>query len=160
MLSPRAGPWAPPLAHQARMKMDPQKQSEPEEGLTADVIHLNGGTIGAISADAVQIQRGGATRIVATDVELRQGAMGVRATQVGLAGGGAGMVMGEQVGLDNSRVGLTLARRADLTNSNTFILLAREVNGPVETVLDTRGAVAAGLVAGIAIGLVLFVGGG
>jgi len=69
------------------------------------------------------------------------------------------MVMGEQVGLDNSRAGLTLARRADLTDSNTFILLAREVNGPVETVLDTRGAVAAGLVAGIAIGLVLFVGG-
>jgi hypothetical protein len=46
-----------------------------------------------------------------------------------------------------------------LRDSSTFVLLAREVNGPVETVLDTRGAVAAGLVAGIAIGLVLFVGG-
>jgi hypothetical protein len=67
--------------------------------------------------------------------------------------------MGDHVGLANSRSALTVAGTADLRDSSTFVLLAREVNGPVETVLDTRGAVAAGLVAGIAIGLVLFVGG-
>jgi hypothetical protein len=67
--------------------------------------------------------------------------------------------MGDHVGLANSRSALTVAGTADLRDSSTFVLLAREVNGPVETVLDTRGAVAAGLVAGIAIGLVLFLGG-
>jgi hypothetical protein len=35
--------------------------------------------------------------------------------------------------------------------------LAREVNGTVETILDTRGALVAGLVSGIAVGLVLSV---
>jgi hypothetical protein len=38
------------------------------------------------------------------------------------------------------------------------ILLAREVNGPVETVFDTRGAALAGLIGGIAVGMVLFAG--
>jgi hypothetical protein len=45
-----------------------------------------------------------------------------------------------------------------MQDSPTVILLAREVHGPVETVLDTRGALLAGLVAGVAIGMVLYVG--
>jgi hypothetical protein len=151
-------------------------EGDPEEGkLTADVIQLNGGEIGAISADSVQIQQGGATRVIAREVGLRRGAVGlvdadevamnqswavgVRGTQVGLDGGGAAIVTGGHVGMGNSRVGLTVAGTADLRDSSTFVLLAREVHGPVETVLDTRGTITAGLVAGMAIGMVLFVGG-
>jgi hypothetical protein len=37
-------------------------------------------------------------------------------------------------------------------------LIARNVQGPVETILDTRGAAVAGLLAGLAIGMVLLSG--
>jgi hypothetical protein len=60
--------------------------------------------------------------------------------------------------LTNSRIGLTVAERADLQQSSTVVLLAREVHGPVETLLDTRGAVLAGLVAGATAGLLWLAG--
>jgi uncharacterized membrane protein len=50
-----------------------------------------------------------------------------------------------------------IAQTVDMENSNSVVLLAREVYGPVETVLDTRDALLAGLVSGIGIGLVLTV---
>jgi hypothetical protein len=42
--------------------------------------------------------------------------------------------------------------------SSTLVLLAGQTNGPVETLLDTRGALLAGLVGGTLTGLVLFAG--
>jgi len=69
-----------------------------------------------------------------------------------------GSVISEQSVLQDSRVGITIAQNAELNNSSTLILLAREVDGNVETVLDTRGALALGLSAGIVAGLMLLVG--
>jgi hypothetical protein len=69
-----------------------------------------------------------------------------------------GAVISEHAVLQDSRVGITIARKAELNNSSSIILLAQEVEGNVETILDTRGALLAGLVSGIAVGLVLLVG--
>ena len=69
-----------------------------------------------------------------------------------------GAVVTEHAVLQDSRVGITIARKAELNNSSSIILLAQEVEGNVETILDTRGALLAGLVSGIAVGLVLLVG--
>jgi hypothetical protein len=57
-----------------------------------------------------------------------------------------------------SRVGLLISQEAHLTDSSTLVLLSRNVTGPVHTVVDTRGAMAAGLVAGVAVGLLLWLG--
>jgi hypothetical protein len=84
-------------------------------------------------------------------------ALAVRADLVELEAGAAAGALAGQVTLANSRVGIVVADRADMRDSPTVILLAREVHGPVETVLDTRGALLAGLVAGVAIGMVLLV---
>ena len=69
-----------------------------------------------------------------------------------------GVAVGDRMNLANARAGVLYANQAELNNSSSVILLARDVHGDVETVLDTRGAMLAGLVSGIAVGLVLFVG--
>ncbi|MGD8848431.1 MAG: hypothetical protein PVF18_01830, partial [Anaerolineales bacterium] len=59
---------------------------------------------------------------------------------------------------DNSRLGLAVANRAQLDQSAIGVLLAREVDGNVEPLLDTRGALLAGLTSGIVIGTMLLIG--
>ena len=55
----------------------------------------------------------------------------------------AGFVAGRDININESRVG---------------ILLARTVHGDVNTVLDTRGALIAGLTGGLFAGLMLLLG--
>ncbi len=74
-----------------------------------------------------------------------------------LENGSAVAVITADLSLAGSRTGLSVADRVNMENSSSVILLAREINGPVETVLDTRGALLAGLVSGIGVGLVLTV---
>jgi hypothetical protein len=69
-----------------------------------------------------------------------------------------GAAIGEDVLLAGSRSFLTAGDRVEMREAGTVVLLARNVDGPVTTTLDTRGALLAGLTAGIALGLVLFVG--
>jgi len=64
----------------------------------------------------------------------------------------------ENAKLQESRNGLLVASKVEADTINTTILLTRNVEGNVETVLDTPRALLAGLTAGVAVGLVLFVG--
>jgi hypothetical protein len=73
-------------------------------------------------------------------------------------GGNALSLIGTSVEMKSSRAGVILANEANCENSSTLILLARDVKGNLQTALDTRQAALAGLVAGVAIGMVLFVG--
>jgi len=57
-----------------------------------------------------------------------------------------------------SQAGAIIAREVHGGFVQTTILLASKVDGPVESVLDTPRAMLAGLTAGVAIGLVMFVG--
>jgi len=55
-------------------------------------------------------------------------------------------------------VGLAAGREVHVNESRTGILLAKTVNGNVNTVLDTRGALIAGLTGGLFAGLMLLLG--
>ena len=145
----------------------------PSEELKAEVINLSGGIIDTVESERVHITQGGANRIVASEVELLQGgaatihgetvhlqrgaAIAVRGGEVSLEDGNAGAVVADGLSMTGSRVGVVVAGQVEMENSNAVILLARDVHGSVETVLDTRGALLAGLVSGICVGLVLSV---
>jgi hypothetical protein len=60
--------------------------------------------------------------------------------------------------LQNVQIGALVGREIHAENLRTGILLAGQVNGPVKTMLDTPRAILAGLSAGAAVGLVLWVG--
>ncbi|MEW6569287.1 MAG: hypothetical protein AB1449_14215 [Chloroflexota bacterium] len=151
-----------------------QSAAEEPEALTADIVNVSGGAIqnvaaetvhirqgGAksISAESVALSRGGAGLVSANTVEIRQSAaLTVRSDQTTVESGVAAAVVAQEFHSANSRVGLAIADRAELSDSPTLILLARQVDGEVNTVLDTRGALLAGLTAGLAVGLMLLAG--
>jgi hypothetical protein len=54
--------------------------------------------------------------------------------------------------------GVVAGREVHVNETRTGILLARTVHGDVNTVLDTRGALIAGLTAGLFSGLMLLLG--
>jgi hypothetical protein len=64
-------------------------------------------------------------------------------------------MLSQQVSIEDSRLGLAMAERVEMNDSTTIVLLARDVHGSVNTVLDTRGAALAGIIAGVVVGLVL-----
>lgn len=154
--------------------MDDSSGAPDPEPVEADVVNLSGGPIESVEADVVRIRQGGANLIVAGEVEIQQGgAVQITADAVGahqsgilvargnvisVDSGGVGAVIGEDVLLAGSRSLLTVGGRVEIQEGSSVILLAREVKGSVHTVLDTTGAMLAGLTAGVAVGLVLLVG--
>jgi hypothetical protein len=154
--------------------MSAESENKESSELDADVITLEGGTVDAVEAESVQIVQSGARTITASEVSINTGmAISIEADQIAMQQSGAFVAQARQMGLDTStgfallgnemeieksRVGMIVARDTNLSNSSTIVLLAKNVNGPVETLLDTRGAIYAGLIAGIAMGMVRFVG--
>jgi hypothetical protein len=69
-----------------------------------------------------------------------------------------GAVAGDTVSVEGARVGVTAAREVRGEKVESVILLAGRVEGEVHTVVDTRGAVIAGLVGGLVAGLIVLVG--
>ncbi|MEJ2709589.1 MAG: hypothetical protein P8074_18405 [Anaerolineales bacterium] len=57
-----------------------------------------------------------------------------------------------------SSAGLVVSQQVRAEQVRSTILLAGQVNGTVETVLDTPRALLAGLASGVAVGLVLLAG--
>lgn len=154
--------------------MDEETVGGGTERVEADVVNLTGGPIQAVEAEVVRIRQGGANQIIAGEVEIQQGGVvqiaadtvsahqsGIvvaRGNVVSVDSGGVGVAIGEDVLMAGSRSLLTVGGRVEIQEGSSVVLLAREVHGSVHTVLDTSGAMLAGLTAGVAVGLVLFVG--
>jgi hypothetical protein len=130
------------------------------ETVEADEVHIQQAGINRVFAGVVEMDTGGAVTIDAETVSLSESVgLVVRAEVLDANDCSGGVLVARDMRLTNSRAGLAIADHADLRDSSTVVLLARQVNGPVETVLDTRGAILAGLVAGVAAGLVWLAGG-
>jgi len=154
--------------------MDDPSATSPEGTVSAEVINVTGSAIDTVEAEFVHIHQGGANRVVASEVELRTGgALSIEAETVAMRDSvgivlrgdtfvaencGTAAIVAQDLTFNHSRTIVAAADRADITNSSAVVLIAREVNGSVEPMLDTRGAILAGAVAGIATGLVLFAG--
>jgi len=141
---------------------------------SAEVINLRGGSLASVEAELVRIHQGGANRIVASDVEIYQGgAASIQADSLAMHQVGAAIVQGnlisaqgsyiggavaDELGLHDTHAGVAIGRSVEMKDSSALLVLAGEVHGSVEPILDARRAALAGLVAGVAVGLVLFVG--
>jgi hypothetical protein len=141
------------------------------ERVEATTVTINQGGIGSADARSIDVRQGGIGRASATDIAVSQGSIGfaqgervsVEMGAVGAAIGGqvrvtqamAGIVatQGEAV-VDQSLVSTLIADRVTIRQpSAVLVLIARQVDGTVRPVLDWRGALAAGAVAGLVIGL-------
>jgi hypothetical protein len=141
----------------------------------AELVRISQGGAQKIIATEVELKQGGASHIEAQQVKLVQGGAGsIQAASVQVSEGGVGIVQAETVALTQTGVavlysqaveaqadiqaGLLFARQASAKKIETKLLLAGNVEGQVETVMDTRQALLAGLGAGLMVGTLLLVG--
>jgi hypothetical protein len=136
----------------------------------AESISVTQGGIGAASAEDISVEKGGIGRAEADDIAVRMGGIGIaRGERISVELGAIGLAAGSEVSMTQGFARAVLARDVHIRQggaqvvvaanvtfegpSGTFVLLARKVEGNVRTVLDWRGALAAGAALGIAIGL-------
>jgi len=140
---------------------------------SVEVANFSGTSVGSVKTE-VEIKQGGCGNLEAQNVNISQGgAIVIQSAHMNSTQSGAGIIRSEETILQDSRVGIVIGDNATITSSQagllianevksdsikTGILLAGKVEGPVETYLDTPRTILAGLSAGVAVGLVLFVG--
>jgi hypothetical protein len=137
----------------------------------AGSVSITQGGIGTAVATTVDVRQGGIGQASATDVALSQGAIGyARGDRVSLEMGAIGAAIGDDVRVTQAMAQL-VAARGDVTvdqslvstvigyrvafrqPSAVLLLVAGRVDGSVRPLLDWRGGLAAGVAAGIVLGL-------
>lgn len=144
------------------------------ERVEATSVSITQGGIGSADARTIDIRQGGIGRASATDIAVSQGSIGyARGERVSVEMGAVGAAIGDEVRVtqamsgfvaaqgeatvDQSLVSTLIADRVTIRQpSAVLLLIARQVDGTVRPLLDWRGALAAGAVAGIVIGLLRF----
>jgi len=96
--------------------------------------------------------------VSAEDVALHEGGVGYAQAGKMSVSGYTGAVMAGSAEVHHGMAGFVAGREVHVNESRTGLLLARTVNGSVTTVLDTRGALIAGLTGGLFAGLMLLLG--
>lgn len=137
----------------------------------AESVSVVRGAIGTADAGTIDVQQGGIGQANATDIAVSQGGIGfARGGRVSIEMGAVGAAIGDDVRVtqgmsgivaaqgeaivDQSFVSTLIADRVTMRQpSGVVLLIARQVDGNVRPLLDWRGAVAAGAVAGLVIGL-------
>jgi len=121
-------------------------------------ITIEQGGVGQVHADKITLHEGGVGMVDANIVAVTNGAVGLlRANEASIVGGGVFGTISQSMTVKDAQAGLIVARDIQGGPVKSVILIAQNVEGPVETVLDTPQAILTGLVSGIAIGLVLTV---
>ncbi len=153
---------------------DVTTQAKDEKIVEAEAVQVNQSNISQVNAEKVEFQQGSAARVYADQVTVRQGGVGItQATSANVSQSGVGIVRASDVTLEKcsaqaviaqtaiengGTTGLLIAREVHANPIRAFVVLAQNIDGQVETTLDTRGAILAGVIAGIAAGLVGLVG--
>ncbi|MGD8405063.1 MAG: hypothetical protein PVJ21_15485 [Anaerolineales bacterium] len=143
------------------------------EVVEADMVRMYQSAAQEITADEVSMQQAAALDVTAAEVTAHEAALGlinardvelnnsaagaIRAETVNVVGG-TGIVLGDSVNLGNTYAGLVAGGNIRSENIETLIFLGNHVEGDVQTVVDTRGALIAGMVGGLMAGIVLLIG--
>ena len=139
--------------------------------IEATTVSITQGGVRSADAQTIDIQQGGIVRANATDIAVSAGGIGfAQGERVSLEMGAIGAAIGDDVRVTQSMSGF-VAARGDATvdqslvstlvadrvtirqPSAVLLLIARQVDGTVRPLLDWRGAVALGAVAGVVLGL-------
>jgi len=139
----------------------------------AELVRLHQSVVRAIASDEVALHQSGAFEITTAGVNAHEAAMGVVTTgeaQLTNSGAGvlqaenvnltgmAGVVVAEYASLGNTYAGLVAGREVRGERIESLVVLARHVDGEVHAVMDTRGALVAGMVWGIFTGIIVLIG--
>lgn len=147
---------------------------EAQDILNAEEAHFTQSSVMHVTATQVEMRQSGAQEIHGDQVNVHQsGVLSVQAEHLILEQSSAFMARAADATLQNSSTVVAIADSGTLQDStagiviarqvlqgpvHTTVLLASQVEGPVETLLDTPRALLAGLASGVAVGLVMLIG--
>jgi hypothetical protein len=129
------------------------------EKVVAGELEITQGGLGRVEAQQVIMRQAGAGIVESASVDIKNGgSLIVRSQDVLMRQSGSGAVFSDALTMHSSQAGVVVGQNVQGDLIKTSILLAGQVDGPVETTLDTPRALLAGLTAGVAMGLVCVVG--
>jgi len=142
--------------------------------IEAELVRMSQSSAGQINATEVEVRQSISLQVEAENITLHQGGAGmIRSEHLEMSQGGFAIGVANEAVIRDSSVGALYTEHSEVAHSmagvlvtrqvtgdhnRTVFMLAGRVDGSVETVLDTPRAMLAGLVAGVAVGMVLFVG--
>jgi hypothetical protein len=143
------------------------------ETVKAELVRMHQSSAGEIQAEDVELNMSAATNINSAHASTKESAIALlqsvevtaqnsvvaaaQAERISLSGA-AGLVLAGNAELNHARVGFLAGREVRGEKIDSVILLTRHVEGSVTTLMDTRGALIAGLVGGLFAGIMLLLG--
>lgn len=143
------------------------------EAVEAQLVRLHQSAVQEITAEEVSMQFSGAFDVATAEVSAHESALGlvsardvemtnsaaaaIRADNVNVTGQ-AGVVVAETIHLGNTYAGMVAGQNVRGERIETLVLLSNRVEGDVQTIVDTRGALIAGMVGGLLAGIFMLVG--
>ena len=129
------------------------------ENVTADTVEVEQGAIGDLNANQVTADRSVLGEVKASDVFANQSLIGFVQAERAAVSGFAGAVIGQSADVHNSAAAVVIANDVKFGESaRTVLLISNNVQGTVTTLMDTRKALIAGLVAGLFASISLLLG--
>ena len=126
--------------------------------VNAEKVKMEQSAAANVKAEKLSAHQSGLAYVDAEEILAQESGVGfAQAGKISLSGY-TGAVVAGSAEIHNAMAGFVAGRDVQVNESRTGILLARTVYGDVNTVLDTRGALIAGLTAGLFSGLLLLLG--
>lgn len=126
--------------------------------LSAQEVDLRDSVAVVVNAETVNARKTGVGHLEAGNFTLLEGTVLASKSNSATLKGRAGLVVSETTGIENGSAGVLISRYVNGENIRTGILISRNVEGNVETLLDTRSTILAGVVAGAVLGSLLMLG--
>jgi hypothetical protein len=126
--------------------------------IESDDVEMSQSAAAVVNAQSLSARQAAMAQVMAEEVDISQGAVGALRADLVNAQGYVGAVIGNTVTVEGARVGVAAAREVRGGKVESVVLFAGRVEGEVHTVVDTRGAVIAGLVGGLIAGMIFLVG--
>ncbi|MDD2921398.1 MAG: hypothetical protein PHQ36_03860 [Anaerolineales bacterium] len=136
----------------ARMSQSSAAHIEAEDVELSQSAALN------IRAGNLTARQSGLAFVQADSVAMQESGAGVVRAATATINGGVGAALANQVEIGTAYAGIIAGREIRGEKIESMILLSRNVEGNVFTVVDTRGAIIAGLVGGLFAGILFLLG--
>ena len=128
--------------------------AEDDAGSDVERVELRLSAVGMVDAADVQFAQGALGAARADTISVDQGAVGAAlADRVEVSRGYARSILARQVQLDRAAARVIVAADDKAERTAVMFLVARKVTGDVRVLLDWRGALAFGAIAGAVFGL-------